>query len=136
MPLEFFLNFGWNTERWTAENLGDFAKLWAAREFGCSSGTGILPVRTKDNETHRQDACAAADEIADILAKYSKYNGRRKPELLAPDTYSLVNYQEAETVVQDFKTIARRAEEIYTKLPADRRDAFYELVLFPRPARS
>ena len=66
-----------------------------------------------------------------FISKYTKYNGRRKPEMLAPDTYSLVNYQEAETVVADFKTIAAQAEEIYDKLPADRRDAFYELVLFP-----
>ena len=52
----------------------------------------------------------------------------------APDTYSLVNYSEAENVVADFKTIADRAEEIYQQLPADRRDAFYELVLFPTKA--
>ena len=54
--------------------------------------------------------------------------------MLAPDTYSLVNYSEAENVVADFKTIADRAEEIYQQLPADRRDAFYELVLFPTKA--
>jgi hypothetical protein len=46
----------------------------------------------------------------------------------------LVNYNEAETVVKDFKTIADRAEEIYKKIPANRRDAFYQLVLFPAKA--
>ncbi len=30
-----------------------------------------------------------AAEIAGIVATYTKYNGRRKPEMLAPDTYSL-----------------------------------------------
>ena len=54
--------------------------------------------------------------------------------MLAPDTYSLVNYQETETVVADFDAIAARAEEIYNKLPADRHDAFYELVLFSTKA--
>ncbi len=93
LPMEFFLNFGWNTERWTADNLGDFTRLWAAREFGCSSGTGILPVRTKDDETYRQDARATTDEIADIVSKYTKFNGRRKPELVDAATYSLVNYR-------------------------------------------
>ncbi len=112
LPMEFFLNFGWNTERWNADNLGDFTKLWSAREFG--------------NEF--------AEEIADIVAKYTKYNSRRKPELLAPDTYSLVNYSEAEKVVADFQAIAKRAETIYPKLPANRRDAFDELVLFPTKA--
>jgi hypothetical protein len=111
-PLEYFMNLAWNSDRWTNENLDEFTRLWAAREFGA----------------------AFASDIADIISKYTKYNGRRKPELLAPDTYSLVNYQEAETVVADFKTIADRAEEIYNKLPEDRRDAFYELVLFPTKA--
>jgi hypothetical protein len=111
-PLEYFMNLAWDTDRWNNDNLDEFTRLWAAREFGPEY----------------------AADIADIMAKYSKYNGRRKPEMLAPDTYSLVNYQEAETVVADFKTIADRAEEIYQKIPADRRDAFYQLVLFPTKA--
>ncbi len=111
-PLEYFMNLAWNSGRWTNDNLDEFTRLWAAREFGPEFAT----------------------DIADIISRYSKYNGRRKPEMLAPDTYSLVNYQEAETVVADFKTIAARAEAIYNKLPADRRDAFYELVLFPTKA--
>jgi hypothetical protein len=111
-PLEYFMNLAWDTDRWTNDNLDEFTRLWAEREFGP----------------------AYAGDIADIIAKYTKYNGRRKPELLAPDTYSLVNYQEAESVVADFKTITARAEEIYQKLPCARRDAFYELVLFPTKA--
>ena len=34
-------------------------------------------------------------QVADIISKYTKYNGRRKPEMLAPDTYSLTDYAEA-----------------------------------------
>ncbi len=112
LPMEFFLNLGWNAERWNAGNLDEFTRLWAAREFGTE----------------------LAGDIADILAKYTKYNARRKPEMLAPDTYSQVNYQEAETVAKDFETIAARAEAIYRKIPAARRDAFYQLVLFPTKA--
>jgi hypothetical protein len=109
LPMEFFLNFGWNTERWTVENLGDFTKLWAAREFG--------------NEF--------ADDIADIVSKFTKYNGRRKPELVDANTYSMVNYREFETVVNDWNALAARAQEISDKLPEEKRAAFYELVLFP-----
>ena len=111
-PLEYFMSLAWNSDRWTNDNLDEFTRLWAAREFGPEF----------------------AGDIADIISKCSKYNGRRKPEMLAPDTYSLVNYQEAENVVADFKAIAVRAEAIYKKLPEDRRDAFYELVLFPTKA--
>ena len=111
-PLEYFMDLAWDTNRWTNDNIGEFTRLWAEREFGP----------------------AYARDIADIIAKYTKYNGRRKPELLEPDTYSLVNYQEAENVVADFKAITVKAEKIYSQLPEAKRDAFYELVLFPTKA--
>jgi hypothetical protein len=111
-PLEFFMHLAWNPDRWTNTNLFEFTRFWAEREFGPEH----------------------APAIADIVVKYTKYNGRRKPELLAPDTYSLVNYQEAETVAADFNAIAARAEAIYRQLPEAKRDAFYELVLFPAKA--
>ena len=112
VPLEYFMSLAWSSDRWNNNNFDEFTRRWAEREFGPEF----------------------ASDIADILSKYSKYSGRRKPELLAPDTYSLVNYQEAETLVADFKIIADRAAAICEKLPADRRDAFYELVWFPTKA--
>jgi hypothetical protein len=108
-PIEYFISLGWNSNKWTNANINEYTRLWAAREFG---------------PTHAQ-------EIADIICKYTKYNGRRKPELLEASTYSVTNYNEAETVVADYKAIAEKAKEISAKLPAAARDAFYELVLFP-----
>ncbi|MBN1508028.1 MAG: glycosyl hydrolase 115 family protein [Sedimentisphaerales bacterium] len=113
-PMEFFMHLAWNTKRWTNENLDEYTRLWASREFGPTY----------------------ADAIAEIISKYTKYNGRRKPELLEPTTYSLTSYREADTVVADFKAIAAKAEEIHGKVPHDARDAFYELVLFPTKACS
>jgi hypothetical protein len=112
LPTEYFMHLAWNTARWSNDNIGEFTRLWAAREFGPRY----------------------AAEIADILAKYAKYNGRRKPELLDSGTYSLVNYQEFERVAADFDSIAARAQELSDKLPAADRPAFYELVLFPAKA--
>ena len=111
-PIEFFLNLASKTDRWTSDNLNEFTRLWAEREFGP----------------------AHAADIADIVSKYTQYNGRRKPELLAPDTYRLVNYREAENVVADFNAITAKAEQIDQELPEAQRDAFYELVLFPTKA--
>jgi hypothetical protein len=111
-PLEYFMDLAWNAKRWTNNNINEYTRLWAEREFGPEY----------------------AKQIANIISRYTKYNGRRKPELLSPTTYSLVNYQEAERVVADFKSIATKAEEIYSKLPENMRDAFYELVLFPAKA--
>ena len=111
-PIEFFLTFAWNPEKWPKERILEFTKLWATREFGPKY----------------------AADIADIVAKYTKYNGRRKPELLEPDTYSLTDYQEAERVVADWQAITDKAERIYSLLPEESRDAFYQLVLYPTKA--
>ncbi|NYE59529.1 hypothetical protein FHW58_000681 [Duganella sp. 1224] len=109
VPIEFFLTYAWNPAAWPAERLPDYLKLWAAREFGP----------------------AHADDIADIVAKYARYNGRRRPEMLEPTTYSLVNYNEATRIVDDYNALAARAEKISAALPADKRDAFFQLVLYP-----
>jgi hypothetical protein len=112
LPLEYLMSLAWNSDRWTNDNLGEFTRLWAAEQFGPQY----------------------AADIADILAKYSKYNGRRKPELVDATTYSLVNYNEFENVVTDFDAIAARAQAISDKLPEAEHAAFYELVLFPTKA--
>jgi len=54
-----------------------------------------------------------AREIAEIVSAYAKFNGRRKPELLDPATYSLTNYLEADRIVADFQVIAEKAEGIF-----------------------
>jgi hypothetical protein len=112
LPISYFMDLAWNASRWTNDNIAEYALMWARQQFGPEY----------------------ASQIADILLKYSKYNSRRKPELLSPKTYSVVDYNEAENVVADFKSITDEAERIYNKIPADERDAFYELVLFPTKA--
>jgi hypothetical protein len=114
LPMEYFCSLAWDTSRWTNQNTGQYTRLWAEREFG---------------PAHSQ-------EIAEILSGYTRYNGRRKPELLEPTTYSLTDYQEADTVVADFRALTAKAEDLYAKLVPEYRDAFYELVLFPTKACS
>ncbi len=111
-PLEYFMALAWNAERWTNDNTGEFTRLWAERQFG--------PER--------------APLIADIITRYSRYNGRRKPELLSPATYSLTSYNEAASVVADYRAVAAAADSLYATLPPEEKDAFYELVLFPAKA--
>ena len=111
-PMEFFLTLARDPNQWPKERIAAYGRLWAEREFG----------------SHHVAA------IAEIIAKYTKFNGRRKPELLEPGTFSLLNYREADTVVADWTNLAQQAEAIYADLPANARDAFYELVLHPTKA--
>lgn len=111
-PISFFLDYAWNPDALPADKLPEYTRLWAEKQFGPKY----------------------AEDIADILTKYTKYNGRRKPESLAPETYSLTNYREAETVVSDYKKIAEKAEKIYKAIPSEYKDAYYQLVMYPTAA--
>ena len=108
-PISFFLDYAWNPQKWNAGNLNEHTVNWCKQQFG---------------EKH-------ASEIAELLTLYTKYNARRKPELLAPETYSLVNYREAEHIVVDYNILAERAEKIYNQLPVEMHDAYDELIMFP-----
>src|SRR5258708_27798690 len=111
-PMEFFLNLAREPDRWSKEKLKEYTRTWAEREFGPEF----------------------ASDIADIVEKYAKYNGRRKPDLLEPTTFSLVNYREAECVAEEFRVASEKAQAIYNRLPASQKDAFFQLVLYPTKA--
>ncbi|MBF9140752.1 glycosyl hydrolase 115 family protein [Hymenobacter properus] len=108
LPISFFLDYAWNPDKIKADQVAAYTQRWASQQFGPKH----------------------AADIADILAKYAKYNGRRKPELLDANTYSLATGEWAK-VVTDYNQLLTRAEAINQQLPAADRDAFYELVLHP-----
>jgi hypothetical protein len=108
-PIEFFLRLAWDPARWPYEKLGEYSRDWAAREFGPEH----------------------AEEIAALINGYTKLNGRRKPEMLAPDTFSLINYREAESVMAEWSSLLARAEKLNGELPGESRAAFFQLVLQP-----
>ncbi len=108
-PISFFLDYAWNPGKWNEDNLSTYYTAWAEEQFG---------------KEH-------AKQIGEIIQKYTQYNARRKPELLSPETYSLINYKEAETVAKDYNALLVKAEKINNELPAEYKDAFFELVLHP-----
>ncbi len=108
-PTEFFLDYAWNPEAINAQNLDDYYVRWASEAYGAKRGKAI----------------------AEILKKYTKYNARRKPELLDASTYSLVNYGEANKIVNEYNSLAAQATDIYKKLPEQYKAAYYQLILHP-----
>ncbi|PSK80444.1 glycosyl hydrolase family 115 (putative glucuronidase) [Prolixibacter denitrificans] len=109
LPISFFLDYAWNPDAMPKEKLPEYTTQWAAQQFGTEH----------------------AKEIGRMLQLYAKYNGRRKPELLSPETYSLNHYQEYERVVNEYSQLAREAEELGHKMPPKYKDAYYELVEHP-----
>ncbi len=108
-PIEFFLGYARTPKRWDKDHLDEFTKLWAAREFGSEH----------------------ADEIASAMEDYTRYNGRRKPELIDPSTFSLTNYHEADRIENEWSTLAARVDKLATELPEDERASYFELIQYP-----
>jgi len=112
LPISFFLELARDINKWDYKSIGKYTLDWAKEQFGSRY----------------------AGDITDILQKYTRYNGRRKPELIEEDTFSLINYREAERVLAEFDEIVEKAEKIFQKIAEDKRDAFFQLVLYPARA--
>jgi hypothetical protein len=108
-PMEFFLTMARDPAAIKKEELQKYTERWAAREFG---------------EAH-------AREIAQIVSETKRLNGRRKPELIDANTFSVENYGEADRVVGEYQALLARAERIEKLLPTEAHSAYYQLVLHP-----
>ncbi|MCF8358886.1 MAG: glycosyl hydrolase 115 family protein [Prolixibacteraceae bacterium] len=109
LPISFFLDYAWDPDAIQAEDLPDYYVNWSKQQFG---------------DAH-------AKEIAELLALYTKYNSRRTPEMITPETYSIENYREADRVVEAYNTLAEKSKNIYYQLPGSHKAAFYQLVHSP-----
>ena len=108
-PINFFLDMAWNPAQFNSQNLLSHIEKWCAAQFG---------------EKYSKEA-------ARLIDTYTKYSRRITPELLNDTIYSLKNYNEFETVMNDFRALALDAFRLYQQIPAESRDAFDQLVLFP-----
>ena len=108
-PISFFLDMAWNPDQFNADNLLQHTEQWCAQQFG---------------EKY-------AKESARIINLYTKYNRRVTPELLNEKTYSLENYNEFKTVVNDYRNLVIDAMRLYYLIPDTYKDAFDQLVVFP-----
>jgi hypothetical protein len=107
-PISFFLDHAWDPDAIGIPELTAYPAKWAAQQFGP----------------------AHAAEIGELLTRYTLYNARRKPELITPETFSLET-GEADRVVKDWNALVQRAEAVEKQLPANARDAYFQLVLHP-----
>jgi hypothetical protein len=108
-PISFFLDYAWDPSKISAGDLQQYTRNWAKQQFGDRYAT----------------------QIAGILSTYTKYNGRRKPELLNENTYSLNNYNEFERVVSDYRQLNALADSLSRLIQPQYKDAYYQLVLHP-----
>jgi Glycosyl hydrolase family 115/Gylcosyl hydrolase family 115 C-terminal domain len=109
LPTSFFLDLAWNPDGWPLDSLPTYYKTWAAQQFGAAQSV----------------------EIAAILAKTTRLNARRKPELIDAAYYRTNDDGEAERIAADYVDLDRRARAIGAVLRRDQQSAFYQLLLHP-----
>ena len=109
MPIDFIMHYAWNPD---AVQPGD-EQAWL------------------EGFTRSIFGEAFAEETADIIAKYSKYNLWRKPEVQVPGIY---NYEEMLRVSHLWQSLVARCEALRERIPAEAQDAFFQLVYYPTVA--
>ncbi|MGA9637412.1 glycosyl hydrolase 115 family protein [Flavobacterium sp.] len=107
--MEFFLSMAYDADKWNENNISDFYRNFAEREFEPEYGK----------------------EIADILCSYYQLAEAQRPEFSHGSHFSHSLYgDEAMKRIQAYESLINRAEKIYKVLPVEQKDAFYQLVLY------
>jgi hypothetical protein len=104
--MEFWLRLGWDIHAYDRQSVARYLTDWAAREFGPEQGPAI----------------------AGVMSRYYRLGFARKPEAMDRTSF---NPAESRQRLADYDALLSAAEAINNRLPADRHDAFYELVLYP-----
>lgn len=103
------MDLAWNASRFDFDTIPSYLEELAARDFG---------------RKH-------AKKIASAMMEHSHLLGLRKFEMLEPTTYSILNFREAESILDQWSALAEKTHQIRDALPRDRRDAFYHLLGYP-----
>ncbi|KAH7367752.1 hypothetical protein B0T11DRAFT_253145 [Plectosphaerella cucumerina] len=109
IPINHFLDLAYDADRWGVDGTTDWIHAWVSREFGTEH----------------------ADEITQIMIRYSMYAARRKFELLEPHVYSVLNYREADAILEQWAALREDTETIFESLDEVYKPSFFQMLLHP-----
>jgi hypothetical protein len=120
-PLSFFMAQAWNPEAMTLDALTQYPTQWATSVFGPQH----------------------AEQIADLLTRYSKYAARRKPELIDSTSFRLgegiadkLDGGEFGMLVAEWLALEQDMLRVQKLLSKEQQPAFLQLVEYPIAALS
>lgn len=119
LPISYFLDLAYDFEKWGTDGINktkEYTRKWTEQQFGNAADKDAL------------------DGIAKLLSDYTRLNGKRRPEVLSAETYSCINHNEACRVLQQAIELENAAKKYYDMMPAEYRDAYYQLVYYPAAA--
>lgn len=115
-PIQLFMDMAWNPK---------------AKEF-MPDENNVMSALTQHTRAFcaQQFGEAYADEAAEILNRCCKLNGRSTAEMLDATTYDLAS-GDWQRVINEYNELETEALRQYAGMPAETRDAYFELILFP-----
>ena len=114
LEISYFLDLAYDYDAWKDENkIEEYTQKWSEQQFGYS---GV------DQET--------INEIAELQLDYLKLNGTRRPEIVYNSTYSVTDANEVYEYIDKATKIYDKAYELLDKMPAELKDAYYQIVLY------
>lgn len=126
---ELFMDMAWNINSIDNSNFSDHLRNWASREFGEKN----------------------ADEIVGIMNEYYRLAAIRRPEHMGFNMVEIWGYPrgglmpnkipdftegEAKQRIEDYDRIEKAVIKLSASIPANRKDAFFQLVEYPVRAAS
>ncbi len=114
LPLSYFLDLAYDFDAWGTEQINrtdEYTRQWLR-------GLGFAEKYIEDS--------------AELIEVYTRWNGMCRPEVLRPDTYHPVHFEEAWEMHLMVHTSQMLAEELWEKIQkSSLADCFYELVYYP-----
>lgn len=112
VPLSWAMMKAWNTHALQPSQLSIFFDTFVADNF--------FSLRPED-----------AREFSWLLFEYDQMMGLGKHEWIEDDTFSIMYYDEADTILQKWSDLLGRATRVHDRAPLEMKPAVYQLILHP-----
>ena len=123
-PIQLFMDMAWNPKEYTLQTVTDHT-----RRFFSSVLTPLCLPRGGVTEASPWGGLVGV-EAASIYNQNCQYMARVTPEMLDAQTYNLET-GEWRQVADDYQRLELRALRLYQDIPAEARDFYRQLILFP-----
>jgi hypothetical protein len=109
IPISHWFDLAYDIDAFNEKNTLDWLEDWAAKSFG---------------EEYAQT-------IAEVVDRYSFLANMRKFEEVEPNSFSVLNYEEADNIISRWEGLGAKAQSVYDSLSSEQQPAFFEMILHP-----
>lgn len=109
MPLTFAMSLAWDINSIKSDGISNFFLGLSARQFGLH----------------------LSQDIAKAWRGYDTLVTLRRHEHIEPTTFSLIHYNEAETICTQWESLMKLAQSIHDRATDEQKPAIFQLVLHP-----